>query len=209
MLRLYKVAVTGSIASGKSTVCQFFKQWGAFVVDADRLLHDVFSIETPLGKRIVSLLGEKIVINSCIDRAEIAKIVFSHPKALEQLEDICHPYVNETLKELYKKVCCQQGRYVFFVAEIPLLFESRYPISDWFDMKLAVISDAEIAAKRYQEKKSSLDQFLARKKRQLSSEDKKKLSDYVITNNGSIEELKIKSKEFFKTILQKTSQNKS
>jgi dephospho-CoA kinase len=208
MLDLFKVAVTGSIASGKSTVCQFFKQWGAYVVDADKLLHNVFSVDSPLGKRIISLLGEKIVINSCIDRAEIARIVFSHPELLEQLEDICHPYVNETIKELYNQACCQQRRYIFFVAEIPLLYESRYPISDWFNMKIAVISDTEIAAKRYQKGAKSLEQFLARKKKQLSSEDQKKFSDYIITNNGSIEELKLKSKEFFKAILQ-SSQNKS
>lgn len=208
MLGLFKVAVTGSIASGKSTVCQFFKQWGAYVVNADQLLHNVFSVDSPLGKRIISLLGEKIVVNSCIDRAEIARVVFSHPELLEQLEDICHPYVNETIKELYNQACCQQGRYVFFVAEIPLLYESRYPISDWFDMKIAVISDTDIAAERYQKGAKSLEQFIARKKRQLSSGDKKKLSDHVIINNGSIEELKIKSKKFFKTILQ-SSQNKS
>ena len=103
MLNLKRVAVTGSLSSGKSTVCQLFEQWGAYVVNADRLLHRVFSAQTSLGRRIYSLFGSKVFDGSFINRARIAEIVASEPKLLTELEEICHPYVNREIQRHYRK----------------------------------------------------------------------------------------------------------
>lgn len=195
MLKLLSVAVTGSIASGKSTVCQFFERWGAFVVDADRLLHQVFSVETPVGKKIYSLFGESILKGSEINRVKVAEAAFSNQQLLEKLEDICHPYVNQAIKKEYESAC--KGSASFFVAEIPLLFESRYPMVDWFDVTLAVTVDKEIARKRSLAKGLSDKQFLARYQKQFSSQYKEEKAMYTLTNNGSLEELEINAKKLF------------
>jgi dephospho-CoA kinase len=195
MLKLFSVAVTGSIASGKSTVCQFFERWGACVVDADRLLHQVFSVETPVGKKICSLFGESILKGSKIDRLRLAEAAFSHPQLLEKLEDICHPYVNEAIKCEYEKAC--KGDFAFFAAEVPLLFESRFSLAPWFDATIVVTADEEVALKRHLKKGLAMDQYVKRIKRQLSSLLKREKATYTIVNNGSLEELEQNVKKLF------------
>lgn len=192
MLNLFSVAVTGSIASGKSTVCQFFERWGARVVDADRLLHQVFSKESSVEKKICSLFGESILSGSFIDRAKIAKIVFSQRDLLDKLEDICHPYVNQAIKEEYAEAL--KGDFAFFVAEIPLLFESRYPLVDWFDATVLVATDPDKARKRSKLQKEDYDR---REGRLLSQEEKAKEADFVVSNNGSLKDLEENAKKLF------------
>jgi dephospho-CoA kinase len=195
MLKLFSVAVTGSIASGKSTVCQFFERWGAYVVDADRLLHQVFSDETPVGKGICSLFGERILKAHMIDRQRLAEAAFSNPQLLEKLEDICHPYVNEAIKAEYEKAC--KGDFAFFAAEVPLLFESRFSLAPWFDATIAVTAEKEIAIKRHLKKGLKQDQFAKCNSRQQSSQLKREKATYTIDNNGSLEELEQNAKKLF------------
>jgi len=198
MLRLLSVAVTGSIASGKSTVCRFFERWGARVVDADRLLHQVFSAETPVGKKICSLFGESVLRGSVIDRAKVAEIAFSSSELLEKLEAICHPYVNQAIKEEY--TVASNGNYAFFAAEVPLLFESRYSLLDWFDATLVVAIDSDIARKRSREKGWDEEQYSRREKRLLPQERKTEKATYVVTNNGSLKELEDSAKKLFEEL---------
>lgn len=199
MLRLFSVAVTGSIASGKSTVCRFFEQWGAYVVDADKLLHQVFSIETPIGKEICSLFGESVLKGSQINRAKVAEAAFSTQKLLDKLEDICHPYVNQAIKEEYERAC--KKNYAFFAAEVPLLFESRFSMVDWFDATIVVSASTKTSRHRSLSKGLAEEQFLQRLKRQLKNKEEK--ATYCITNNGSLEELETKTRELFNKLSQK------
>ena len=121
MLNLKRIAITGSLASGKSTVCQFFEKWGAYVVSADRLLHNVFSPDTFIGRRICRLFGTEIFEEGSINRARIAEIVAKNPKLLTDLEEICHPYVNREIQRHYRKAA-STGSHRLFIAEVPLLF---------------------------------------------------------------------------------------
>ena len=61
MLKLKKIAVTGGLAAGKTTVCQLFKELGAYVVSADEIVHQLLSPDTAVGQQVVSLLGSDIV----------------------------------------------------------------------------------------------------------------------------------------------------
>ena len=70
-----KVAVTGGVASGKSVVCQFFKECGAYVVDADAIVHRLLSSDTAIKEQIIHLLGTEIVVGTQIDRKKLAEIV--------------------------------------------------------------------------------------------------------------------------------------
>ena len=80
MLKLKKIAVTGGLAAGKTTVCQLFKELGAYVVSADEIVHQMLSPDTVVGQQVVSLLGSDIVSGLGIDRKKIAAKVFYPPR---------------------------------------------------------------------------------------------------------------------------------
>jgi dephospho-CoA kinase len=196
MLRLKRVAVTGSIASGKSTVCQFFEEWGAYVVRADHLLHRAFSIDTALGRRVCQLFGDKILVGSVIDRGRVADEVAKAPALLDQLEAFCHPYVNAEIRRKYRDACKREGSSLF-VAEMPLLFESRWPMGPWFDVTIAVVSDRAIARGRYVRSGGTGEQFDFREARQMPPEDKIQRTDYTLVNNKSLSDLKAEAQKLF------------
>ena len=196
MLRLIKVAVTGSIASGKSTVCQFLEEWGAYVVRADQLLHCAFSVDTELGRHIRQIFGDRVFVGSMVDRSVIADEVAKDPSLLEKLEGVCHPYVNEEVRRLYRDVCAG-GSYPLFVAEVPLLFESRWPINSWFDVTVAVVSDRALARDRYVQSGGTGKQFDFREARQMPSEEKRRRSTYTIVNNKDLSNLKAEARKLF------------
>ena len=77
MLTLKKIAVTGGIASGKSTLCHIFQNLGACVVSADQITHQLLSTHQPLIQQVISLLGEDILENGQIDRKRVSRIVFT------------------------------------------------------------------------------------------------------------------------------------
>ena len=70
MLKLKKIAVTGGLAAGKTTVCQIFKELGAYVVSADEIVHQLLSPDTAVGQQVVSLLGSDIVSGQIIRSEE-------------------------------------------------------------------------------------------------------------------------------------------
>jgi len=202
MLKVKRVAITGSLACGKTTVCRFFKEWGAYVVSADALLHQAFSCNTPIRHKVCQLFGDTIVEGSSINRSKIAEIVLHSPDLLEQLETICHPYVNQEIQRQYK-IVCDTGKYPLFVAEVPLLFESPYSLKEWFDVTILVFSSEKKAKKRYLEQGGTAEQFEFRESRYMSVTEKTDLVDYTLSNNASVEILKKHSKNLFKKLNQK------
>lgn len=196
MLTLKRIAITGSLASGKSTVCQLFEQWGAYVVSADRLLHRVFSTDTSTGRRISALFGSTVVEGTAINRAKVAEIVASEPNLLTDLELICHPYVNRAIQRHYR-AACRKGEYCLFVAEVPLLFESRFSLREWFDVIVVVVADRATAKQRYVHAGGTKEQFDFREARQMPPSIKVPQAHYTLTNNGSLEELAHHAKTLF------------
>ncbi len=190
-----RIAVTGSIASGKSTVCQLFKQRGAVVVSADSLLHHVFTADTRVGKTIVSLFGENVITEGTINRTLIAEAVRAHPPLLDRLEAICHPYVNQEIQREYQEAC-QKKPDGLFVVEIPLLLESKFPLADWFDTIIGVVADEQKAKERYVQHGGTEEQFLFRRERQLKTEELMRRADCVLFNNGTLEQLAAEVNKF-------------
>jgi dephospho-CoA kinase len=193
---LHKVAITGSIASGKSTVRQYLEHLGAFTVDADQILHQAFTIDNPIGQQVIALLGKEIVQHGTIQRAAVIKIVMNAPDVLDRLEDICHPYVNATILDQYN-VAVKTEKNTLFVVEMPLLFESRFPMRDWFDSTVLVVADREKVFTRLHNRSRSMKQLAFLEGRQLSQEDKLKKADIVIENNSDLQTIKRKVKVLF------------
>ena len=183
-----KIAVTGGLSSGKSSVCRFFKELGAYVVSADEIVHQLLTSESPVGQQVIALLGQDIVANNSIDRTKVGEKVFRDPELLKALETILHPAVRkETLKE-YQKACASQTTSLF-VAEIPLLFETGG--QKGYDYTISIEADSEESIKRFQSSTGyGKHEYQRRMARQLSPEKKCAEADFVIRNNGSLEDLR-------------------
>lgn len=188
MLKLKRVAITGGLSCGKSLVGEQFKELGAYLVNADKVVHQLLSPDTNPGKKVVALLGSDIVINDKIDRKKIANKVFENYKLLSALENILHPAVFKEVENLYSQMQTS-NQCPLFVVEIPLLFESGN--SHWFDAIITVVADSEICRKRFiQSTGYTSEEYDKRMKRQIPIQDKIDQSDYVLYNNGTPEELK-------------------
>jgi dephospho-CoA kinase len=202
MLNLKKVAITGTISSGKSTVLSYFRSYGAYTVDSDSLLHAVFSSDTPLGQKIIKLFGFCALLpDGQIDRSYLGEQIVLNKELRVELEKICHPYVLETLNQLYKREKEASEKYRLFVAEVPLLFESNTPFAEWFDVICVVDAKKSLAEQRFLQKGYTVDQFVWRNERQLTSEEKKQRADHIIENNGTLEELREKTKRLFNILV--------
>lgn len=182
MLILRKIAITGSLAAGKSTVCRILEEYGAYVVDADEIVHGLLSPNTPTGKKVIELLGPGIVVANQINKKKISEIVFSHPDKLKALEKILHPAVKQEIEKRYASIKSNPS-YKYFVAEIPLLFEAG--MENDFDTVISVTADTAIARSRF-----GKDYFDERNKRQLRPAIKASKSHFTITNNGDLNTLK-------------------
>jgi len=180
VLSLRKIAITGNLASGKSTVGRILQEYGAYVVDADEIVHSLLSSNTPTGKKAIELLGPEIVVGNQIDRKKISEIVFSDFEKLTKLEKILHPAVKQEIDRLFNLVK-NNPSYKMFVAEVPLLYEAG--MEKDFDVVIAVIVDVAVARQR-----STAAQFDQRYARH--HKDKASKADFVITNNGDLKMLK-------------------
>lgn len=198
MLKSLKVAVTGGLSSGKSTICRFFKELGAYVVSADEIVHKLLSPDTNLGQQVIQLLGAEVVVDQRIDRKSIANKVFNNPRLLRQLENLLHPAVGAELKKQYQQQNEKQLRSLF-VAEIPLLFEAH--MESWFDVTIAVLSDEKSAKTRFAAHTGNTEQeYYVRMSQQLSPADKAAKANFVLTNESDLESLKKQVTNIYQTL---------
>lgn len=193
MLTLRKIAVTGPLASGKSTVCTLLQDLGCELIQTDKIVHELLAPNTYVGKQVIALLGPEIVVDSCLDRKKIAEKVFQDEKKLKALEKILHPVVLEEMREKAKISTSP-----FFVVEIPLLYEIEE--ESFFDIAILVTADSKICKQRLRQKHMKEDEYEKRMAFQLSLNEKKAKADFVIENNGSLQDLKNQVNQLYQTL---------
>lgn len=195
---LKKGAVTGGISSGKSTVCRYFQELGAHVVSADEIVHQLLLMDKKIIQEVISLLGIDILSDNRIDRAKVAKKVFNQPSLLNSLEGILHPAVQKEIKKQYE-LKNKEAKTALFIAEIPLLFETESKKD--FDFTIAVLSDTKVCEDRFHLSTGyEKEEFHKRKQRQLDNLTKSNLADYVIFNNGSLNDLRDEVTKLYKEL---------
>lgn len=125
---MIEIGLTGGIASGKSTVSQWFREAGALVFDTDKVAHQLMLKGTEAFGEIVAHFGSEILNpQGEIDRAALGAIVFKTPEELQKLNAILHPrvryFMQSQREDLQKKEALEQKAFLL-VWEVPLLFET-------------------------------------------------------------------------------------
>jgi dephospho-CoA kinase len=186
MLKVKKIAVTGGLSAGKTTVCQIFKELGAYIVSADEIVHQLLSPGTATAQQVADLIGSDS--GSELNRKTIAAKVFAHPELLSALEKILHPAVFNEIERRYQQAS-QEKKHVLFIAEIPLLYETEE--DERFDEVISVTADPNLCQYRFVEQGTyPAQEFEMRMLRQLSPAYKAAKAHYKIENNGTLEQLK-------------------
>lgn len=117
------IGLTGNIATGKSTVARMLRELGAVVIDADQIARDVVRPGQPSLAEIVRVFGSEVLLpNGELDRPKMARLVFSDPDKLRQLEAIIHPVVREAI---WREIRAQPNDAVVVIEAIKL-FESSW-----------------------------------------------------------------------------------
>lgn len=181
------VGLTGGIASGKSTVAKILETLGAAIIDADVLAREVVEPDQDAWKDIVASFGAEIVqADRTLDRTKLRTIIFNNPEARKKLESIIHPRVRALAEKRISERAA--AGYAVIVYEVPLLFEGN--LHEWLRPVILVACDVGTQRSRLQ-KRDRLQAAEAQKHidAQISLEEKRRLADYVIENNGSLEDL--------------------
>lgn len=193
------IGLTGGIASGKSAVSAILRRLGAQVIDADALAREVVEPHQPAWNEIVDAFGKEVLqSDQTLDRKKLRKLVFDDPKARKQLEAITHPKIRRLAQNKIEQ-CTATGA-PLVVYEAPLLFETQIHL--WLRPVILVTCDTATQRQRLQERdnltEAETEQHLGA---QMSLEEKRKLADYVIDNNGTLEDLESAVKKLVQTIL--------
>lgn len=182
------VGLTGGIATGKSTVAKILRDLSLPVVDADSIAREVTSPNSIGLSKVVSEFGTEILdATGALNRKYLADVIFSDPIKRQRLEEILHPLIQEVRAterlELERRGC----ELAFY--DVPLLFEKK--MKGEFDAVVLVYARPEVQKRRLQERDHLTDvQISERLLAQIAIDEKIKLADFVIFNNGSLSELK-------------------
>ncbi|MBI5416277.1 MAG: dephospho-CoA kinase, partial [Candidatus Omnitrophica bacterium] len=131
------VGLTGSLATGKSTVAAMFAALGAKVVDSDRTVHGLLKQGGGCYQPLIKAFGPQVIGKSGIDRNKLAGIVFHDRRRLKRLEKIIHPKVRAAVQTRLAALK-KSGFHGIVVIEVPLLFEAGF--NRWMDTSIVVTS---------------------------------------------------------------------
>ena len=199
------VGVTGNIAAGKSTVANFFKELGAYIIDWDELAREAVRPHSNAWKEIAKHFGKAILSADLnIDRQKLADIVFSDKGKLVKLNQIVHPQVFE-MDERTTNEIKNDDPDALIVKDIPLLFEVRWHI--FVDKVIVVVAGEETQLRRLQEKGLDRKDAQRRIASQLPIEQKVKSADFVIHNDGSLEDTRRQVEDIY-SLLRKEKQRR-
>ncbi|MGE5061195.1 MAG: dephospho-CoA kinase [Betaproteobacteria bacterium] len=192
------VGLTGGIASGKSTVAKILQSLGAAIVNADDLAREVVEPGHEAWKEIVASFGADILqSDQSLDRQKLRTLIFNQPEARKRLESIIHPRVRALAEERIRQYAA--AGYPVVIYEVPLLFEGN--LQEWLRPVILVACDVKTQTARLQ-KRDHLTAADAEKHiaAQMSLKDKRRLADYVIENNGSLEDLERQTRQILEEL---------
>lgn len=185
------IGLTGGIGSGKSTVSKLLAELGAPIIDADQVGHAIYAPDGPAYPDMIAAFGEGILApDRTIDRKKLGPIVFADPAALKRLNSIVHPKMFARMREMVDAMRTG-GERKPIVIEAAILIEANWqPLFN--EIWLVVASRERVIERVERDRGLKPEQTEARIKAQLSDDDRRKYATTVVTNNGTIDELRAK-----------------
>lgn len=193
------IALTGNIASGKSTVARMFEQWGAVLFDADAIVHRLQQPGEPVLAAMVERFGPAILAaDGHLDRAAMRRMMLTDPAVREALEAIVHPAVAERRRAMIAAATSRGDPVV--VADIPLLFEADDPAG--YDAVVLVDAPEPLRRERLVSVRGidpeEADRMIAA---QLPTAMKRLAADVVIDNDSGLEVLEARARDAWELLL--------
>jgi dephospho-CoA kinase len=193
------VGLTGGVASGKSLVSQVWKEEGAYLIDADRIARELVQPRAPAWKALVKAFGKEILQeDDSIHRKKLATRVFCNPVERDLLNRILHPRIKREIDRRIKGIG-QKGANAIVVIDAALLVETGYYRE--VDKVVVVTSTKKQQIERLR-RREEMDQEMARGiiDSQISGEERIKVADIIIRNEGSRKRTERKAKEVFEEL---------
>lgn len=175
------IALTGGIATGKSTVCNLLKLHGFLTIDADEIAHKLLDIHCV---DIAQMFGEQYVSNGKVLRKELGKIIFSNEDEKKKLEAFIHPKIKEEI--IKESAIFEKAEKPYFI-DIPLFFETMH-----YNIKksLVVYTPSKIQCERLMKRDGiNQDEALQKMSNQMDIEKKKELANFCIDNSTTLKNL--------------------
>ena len=193
---MLKIGLTGGIGSGKSSVSALFKEWGAYIFDADVVAKDIIYNNDTAQSELIAEFGTDVLgADNKIDKKKLARISFSDEDHQLRLNIIIHPYVFNEIDATFDKVLAD-GNHEVFVVDAALIYESG--ADTHMDYVIVVTSHLKIRTERVMTRGGlTLDEFLQRVELQWPDEDKVHMADFVIHNNSAEEQLAVEAKKIY------------
>ena len=193
---MLKIALTGGIGSGKTTVSAYFRKLGVPVIDADETSHEFTEAGEPAVQKIADVFGDSVLdCDGNLDRAALRNIVFGDPESRKLLESILHPEIRRRMNEAASRT---QSPYCLF--SIPLLIEtSQYTSYD----RILVVEASEDRRRSWIQARSDLTQseITAILSAQVSDEQRRRAADDLLINDGGIDDLHARIDRLHQTYL--------
>ena len=193
------VALTGGIASGKSTVSAIFERLGAQVVDSDQVAREVVGPGSRGAALIADHFGEDFFNDGELDRKKLAELIFSDDTKRALLESITHPLIQESSKSLFDAAT------EIVIYQIPLLVESSSNYS--FDAIITVEAEDQSRIQRLVQYRSMTEEeAVGRISAQTDRESRENIADFVIDSDCTLEALEIQVTAIWQRLLEMRSQ---
>ncbi len=182
------IGLTGGIGSGKSTVAEMLARLGADVIDTDKVGHDVYRPGSEGFRHVVAEFGDAIVDpDGAIDRRALAARVFADPAALARLNAIVHPLIGLAVRDWLVRAQAEP-RTTPIVVEAPVLMEAGWRFFD--EVWVVVVTPETAVARVTASRDMTADEVRRRIAAQLSNDERRRLADRVIENDGSLNDLR-------------------
>ena len=200
------IALSGGIATGKSTVAGILAGLGALVIDADAIVHELQAPGMPMLAEIAAAFGPELIgADGALDRARLGALAFRDPEARRRLGQIVHPGVGAEMRRRLE--AARESGIALVVLDIPLFFEGRKAGTGsasqlGVDASVLVYAPEPLQIERQVARDGSdRDEALRRVRSQLPIEEKRALADFVIDNSGCLADTERQVRELYERIV--------
>jgi dephospho-CoA kinase len=196
------IGLTGGIGSGKTTVTKILAELGAPIIDADKVGHAIYAPGGPAYADMIAAFGNGILADDrTIDRSKLGPIVFTDPAALTRLNSIVHPKMYARMREMIDAMRAA-GEARPIMVEAAILIEANWlPLFN--EVWLIVASQERVIDRVQRDRGLARVQVEARIKAQLSDDERRKHASIVISNDGTIDDLRAKLTEAWRAALER------